>query len=56
MIIAVPRELKDHETRVGLVPAGVGELASLGHTVLVEAGAGQASYFDDAEYRRHGAE
>ncbi|HXE31962.1 MAG TPA: alanine dehydrogenase [Terriglobales bacterium] len=56
MIIAVPRELKDHETRVGLVPAGVGELVGLGHTLLVETGAGQASFFDDDEYRRAGAE
>jgi len=56
MIIGVPRELKDHETRVGLVPAGVGELVSLGHTVLIENGAGHNSYFDDAEYRRQGAE
>ncbi|MGH9468075.1 MAG: alanine dehydrogenase [Terriglobales bacterium] len=56
MIIGVPRELNDHETRVGLVPAGVGELSSLGHRVLVEPGAGQASFFDDDEYRRAGAE
>lgn len=56
MIIGVPRELKDHETRVGLVPAGAGELVSLGHQVLVERGAGQASFFDDEEYVRAGAE
>lgn len=56
MILGVPRELKDHETRVGLVPAGVGELVGLGHKVLVETGAGHASYFDDEEYRRAGAE
>jgi len=56
MIIGVPRELKDHETRVGLVPAGVGELVGLGHTVLVETGAGHASFFDDEEYLRAGGE
>lgn len=56
MIIGVPRELKDHETRVGLVPAGVGELVGLGHTVMVETGAGHASFFDDEEYRRAGGE
>ena len=56
MTIGVPKELKDHETRVGLVPAGVGELVSQGHTVLVEAGAGQLSYFDDSEYGNAGAE
>lgn len=56
MIIGVPKELKDHETRVGLVPAGVGELVGGGHQVLVETGAGQASFFDDEEYRRAGGE
>lgn len=56
MIIGVPRELKDHETRVGLVPAGVKELTSLGHKVLLETGAGQNSFFEDDEYRRAGAE
>ncbi|MGH9482469.1 MAG: alanine dehydrogenase, partial [Terriglobales bacterium] len=52
----MPRELKDHETRVGLVPAGVGELAAAGHQVLVESGAGHESFFDDEEYRRTGGE
>ncbi|MGH9520623.1 MAG: alanine dehydrogenase [Terriglobales bacterium] len=56
MIIGVPRELKDHETRVGLVPAGVKELTTLGHTVLLETGAGQNSFFEDDEYRCAGAE
>ncbi|MGH9417610.1 MAG: alanine dehydrogenase [Terriglobales bacterium] len=56
MLIGVPRELKDHETRVGLVPAGVGELVGLGHKVMVETGAGHASFFDDEEYLRAGAE
>lgn len=56
MIIGVPRELKDHETRVGLVPAGARELVSLGHKVLIETGAGHNSFFDDEEYRRAGAD
>jgi alanine dehydrogenase len=56
MTIGVPKELKDHETRVGLVPAGVGVLVGAGHTVLVEAGAGHLSFFDDEEYQRAGAE
>lgn len=56
MIIGVPRELKDHETRVGLVPAGAKELVTLGHKVLIETGAGHNSFFDDEEYRRAGAE
>ncbi|MGH9476051.1 MAG: alanine dehydrogenase [Terriglobales bacterium] len=56
MIIGVPRELKDHETRVGMAPAGVGELVALGHRLLVERGAGHASFFDDEEYAHGGAE
>jgi alanine dehydrogenase len=56
MIIGVPKELKDHETRVGLVPAGVGELVGLGHTVLVERNAGEASFFHDDQYAHAGGE
>ena len=56
MIIAVPREIKDHETRVGLVPAGAHELVRRGHRVLVESGAGHASSFEDAAYAAAGAE
>ena len=56
MIIGVPKELKDHETRVGLVPAGVGELVGLGHQVLVEKNAGEASFFHDEQYAAAGAE
>jgi alanine dehydrogenase len=56
MIIGVPREVKDHETRVGLVPSGVSELVEHGHTVLVESGAGAGSTISDTEYRTAGAE
>ncbi len=56
MIIGVPREIKDKEFRVGMVPAGVKSLADRGHTVLVEAGAGAGSGVADAEYRAAGAE
>ncbi len=56
MIVGVPREMKDNEARVGVVPAGVKMLADAGHTVLVEAGAGAQSGFPDAEYRDAGAE
>ena len=38
MRIGVPREIKVHEYRVGLVPAGVRELTSAGHKVIVESG------------------
>lgn len=56
MIIGVPREIKDHETRVGLVPSGVSELVEHGHRVLVEAGAGAGSTISDEEYLAAGAE
>lgn len=56
MIIGVPSEVKDHETRVGLVPSGVSELVETGHQVLVEAGAGSGSTISDGEYVAVGAE
>ncbi len=56
MVIGVPKELKDHETRVGLTPAGVRELVEHGHTVICETRAGENSYHSDEEYRRAGAE
>jgi len=55
MRIGVPREIKVHEYRVGLVPAGVRELVSAGHEVLVETGAGSGIGMDDAQYRAAGA-
>jgi alanine dehydrogenase len=56
MIVGVPREIKDHEYRVALTPAGVQALVAHGHQVLVETGAGAGSGFSDAEYRAAGAE
>ncbi|MHA1569704.1 MAG: alanine dehydrogenase [Alphaproteobacteria bacterium] len=56
MLIGVPREVKIHEYRVGLVPASVRELAHHGHTVLVESGAGDGIGSDDASYLAAGAE
>lgn len=56
MIIGVPKELKDHETRVGIAPAGVAALVGAGHEVLVETNAGELSAFPDADYRSAGAE
>ena len=50
MIIGVPREVKDHETRVGLVPPGVTVLREAGHEVLVQSGAGEGSSITDREY------
>ena len=56
MIIGVPREVKDHESRVGITPAGVKALVEAGHTVLVETKAGDLSAFPDDEYQQAGAE
>ena len=55
MIIGVPKEIKDHETRVGLVPSGVTALREAGHEVLVESGAGDGSSLTDREYLQAGA-
>ena len=56
MIVGVPKEIKDHEARVGVTPAGVKALTEAGHTVLVETQAGEQSGFPDAEYQNAGAE
>ncbi len=56
MLIGVPKEIKDHEYRVGLTPASVRELVAAGHAVLVEPGAGVAVGAADADYVRAGAE
>jgi len=55
MNIGVPKEIKIHEYRVGLVPAGVRELVDAGHRVLVQSGAGAGIGFDDAHYQAAGA-
>jgi alanine dehydrogenase len=55
MIIGVPKEIKDHETRVGLVPSGVIALREAGHEVLVETHAGEGSSITDREYMETGA-
>lgn len=56
MIIGVPKEVKDHESRVGVTPAGVKSLVEAGHQVLVEQNAGVLSAFPDEEYQTAGAE
>jgi alanine dehydrogenase len=53
--IAVPREIKNHEYRVALTPAGAHELTAHGHDVFVEAGAGLGSAITDEEYLAAGA-
>lgn len=56
MIVGVPTEIKPQENRVAIVPAGVHALASRGHTVLVQAGAGLGSGLTDEELVESGAE
>jgi alanine dehydrogenase len=55
MKIGVPRERKDQEYRVGMVPDGVRQLCDAGHELLVERGAGEGSGFDDDAFSRSGA-
>lgn len=55
MRIGVPTEVKNHEYRVAITPAGVHELVRHGHTVHVQAGAGVGSAIPDAEYVAAGA-
>ncbi|MCK6439823.1 MAG: alanine dehydrogenase, partial [Planctomycetes bacterium] len=50
MIVGVPREIKNNEYRVGLVPAGVHAFVERGHKVLIEAGAGLGSGIPDEDY------
>jgi alanine dehydrogenase len=55
MRIGVPKEIKIHEYRVGLVPTAVRELRAAGHEVLVQTGAGNGIGCDDEDYRQAGA-
>jgi alanine dehydrogenase len=55
MRVGVPKEIKVHEYRVGLVPSGVRELVASGHEVVVETGAGNGIGVDDAHYTAAGA-
>jgi alanine dehydrogenase len=56
MIVGIPREIKDNENRIAIVPAGVDALRQDGHTVLVEQGAGVGSGITDEELAKAGAE
>src|SRR5580704_11554339 len=56
MLIGVPKEIKDNEYRVGLVPSTVRELTDIVHRVMVETGAGVGAGLPDADYRAAGAE
>jgi len=55
MRVGVPKEIKNHEYRVGLVPAGVRELVADGHEVFVQSTAGLGIGFDDVAYQAAGA-
>lgn len=55
MIIGVPKEIKNNENRVALTPAGVAEMKNNGHSVYVQATAGEGSGFADEEYAAAGA-
>src|SRR5499427_2635865 len=56
MLIGVPKEIKDSEYRVGLVPSTVRELTADGHLVMVETNAGLGAGLTDADYQAVGAE
>ena len=56
MLVGVPKEIKNHEYRVGLTPAGARELSSRGHQVLVERGAGAGIGLADEAYEAAGAQ
>ena len=55
MRIGIPGEVKDHEYRVAITPAGVHELTGRGHEVYVQSGAGAGSSLADAHYAAAGA-
>jgi alanine dehydrogenase len=55
MIIGVPKEIKDHEYRVALLPSAAYQLVKRGHQVLVEHGAGAGAGYPDADYQTAGA-
>ena len=55
MRIGVPKEIKNHEYRVGMTPASVSELVARGHQAIVETGAGAGIDFSDADYVAAGA-
>ena len=55
MIVGVPKEIKEHEYRAGMLPVGVEELSRAGHRILVQKGLGLGSGIRDADYERSGA-
>jgi len=55
MIVGVPKELKDHEYRVAMLPSAAYQLIKRGHPVVVERNAGVGAGYPDAEYEHAGA-
>src|SRR4030095_11290912 len=55
MVIGVPKEIKEQEFRVALLPSAAYQLVQRGHQVVVERGAGAGAGFPDAEYEKAGA-
>src|SRR5271170_874826 len=55
MIIGVPKEIKEQEYRVALLPSGAYQLIKRGHQVVIECGAGAGAGYPDAQYEQAGA-
>ncbi|ADY28738.1 alanine dehydrogenase [Cellulophaga lytica DSM 7489] len=55
MIVGIPQEIKNNESRVGMTPGGVFELTKNNHTVYVQSGAGLGSGFNNEDYQQAGA-
>ena len=55
MLVGIPKEIKNNEFRVALTPAGVHELVTRGHGVLIQSSAGEGSGFRDEDYEKAGA-
>ena len=55
MVIGVPKEIKNNESRVGMTPSGVFELVKNNHTIYVQSTAGEGSGFFDEDYSDAGA-
>jgi alanine dehydrogenase len=56
MLIGVPKEIKNHEYRIGLTPSGVRELVANGHQVMIQRDGGKSIGLTDEQYRKAGAE
>src|SRR5438105_2606125 len=54
--VGIPKEIKDHESRVAITVAGVEILRQSGHRILIERGAGEGSGISDEDFSRAGAE